>query len=260
MPKRALIGHTGFVGANLQHQSKFDACFNTRNSEQLAGQTFGTVVCAGAPAHKWLANREPEADMRGLAQLANAIDSVECDRFVLISTSDVYPVPDDADESYACEQLPNHAYGTHRLWLEQRVRARFPNALIVRLPTLFGPGLKSNLLHDLMYDQALAAINPASMMQWYGLSNLTHHIDIALRHGLTLVNLFTEPLRVSRVCALFPELARRVGQQAAVEVSYNLTTEHAELFGGAAGYVQSGAVVLSELAAYVRSQRAKAAS
>lgn len=45
------------------------------------------------------------------------------------------------------ENLP--AYGKNRLQLEQWVREDFPDALIVRLPALYGIGIKKNFLFDL---------------------------------------------------------------------------------------------------------------
>mgnify|MGYP002224763577 CR=1 FL=1 len=41
------------------------------------------------------------------------------------------------------------AYGRNRLQLERWVREDYPNALIVRLPALYGIGLKKNFLFDL---------------------------------------------------------------------------------------------------------------
>jgi hypothetical protein len=262
MSRRALIGHTGFVGGNLLRQADFDARFNSRNIEQLAGEKFESVVCAGAPAAKWLANRDPAQDRQSLERLMAALERVQCERFVLISTIDVYPKLQAADEAFDCEQATNHAYGTHRSWLEQRVRARFPDALIVRLPALFGPGLKKNVLYDLLHDQQLAAINPRSTFQWYGLSHLWQDIQIARRQGLPLVNLFTEPLATAEIVRLFPEQSHAIGIDPGPELHYALTTRHAELFGAAPGsrFVQSAEQVLREIAEFVREQRALGAA
>lgn len=45
------------------------------------------------------------------------------------------------------EALP--AYGKNRLQLERWVREDFPDALIVRLPALYGAGIRKNFLFDL---------------------------------------------------------------------------------------------------------------
>jgi hypothetical protein len=60
----ALIGHTGFVGGNLRRQGSYDELYNSKNIESIAERSFDLVVSAGAPAAKWIANREPEATAR----------------------------------------------------------------------------------------------------------------------------------------------------------------------------------------------------
>ena len=66
---RALIGHTGFVGGNLRAQTDFTDFYNSKNIDSIAGRSFELVVCAGAPAAKWIANREPEQDRAALQRL-----------------------------------------------------------------------------------------------------------------------------------------------------------------------------------------------
>src|SRR5436190_17375580 len=58
----ALIGASGFVGTTLQRQTHFDALYRSTNIGQIDGLSFDVVVCAGAPAQKWLANRDPSGD------------------------------------------------------------------------------------------------------------------------------------------------------------------------------------------------------
>ncbi|MEY4513518.1 MAG: hypothetical protein RLZZ450_5640 [Pseudomonadota bacterium] len=154
-----MIGATGFVGSNLLRQAHFDALYHSRNIAEIAGRHFDTVVCAGAPAAKWIANREPEADLENLQRLVASLATVRCHEFVLISTIDVYTALTGADESDPCDGA-NHAYGRHRRWLEHQVQALFDNALVVRLPALFGRGLKKNVLFDLLHDRELASIHP----------------------------------------------------------------------------------------------------
>ena len=65
----ALIGYSGFVGSTLLKQGSFDTLYRSSNIGEIEGKTFDTLVCAGAPAQKWIANREPEADLQKIEGL-----------------------------------------------------------------------------------------------------------------------------------------------------------------------------------------------
>src|SRR5690348_13885836 len=137
MAKAALIGHTGFLGGVLQRQTSFDATFNSKNIEAIGGKTFDLVVCAGAPAEKWKANRAPEADRENIERLIRAIERVDAGYVVVISTVDVFLPPIAVDENSPVRLEGLHPYGVHRRMLEEAVAARFPS-LIVRLAGLYG--------------------------------------------------------------------------------------------------------------------------
>lgn len=251
---QALIGHTGFVGGLLARAGAFDHVFNSRNIEAIAGRRFDRLVCAGAPAAKWLANQDPAADRASLARLTEALGQVRADRVVLISTIDVYPDPASGeDEGADLAGRPNHAYGRHRLELEQWIRARFPRAAIVRLPALFGPGLKKNALFDLLHSNMLDRLNPAAEFQWYDLTRLPGDLARIEAAGLPLVNLFTEPLGLGAVIArCFPHAA--VGPPAEPAARYRLTTRHAAVFGAAPPFIRTASDCLADIAAFVAGQ------
>lgn len=80
----ALIGFSGFVGSTLLKQAPFDALFRSTNIDKIDGQTFQTVVCAGAPAQKWIANRDPEGDQQKIDELIAHLSTIKCRTFVLI--------------------------------------------------------------------------------------------------------------------------------------------------------------------------------
>ncbi|MFI5206247.1 MAG: pyridine nucleotide transhydrogenase, partial [Candidatus Paceibacterales bacterium] len=67
----ALIGYTGFVGSNILAQRPFDLLYNSKNISDIANKNFNTVVCAGAPGTKWIANKNPEADLANIQNLIN---------------------------------------------------------------------------------------------------------------------------------------------------------------------------------------------
>ena len=59
--KNALIGFSGFVGSTLLKQASFNTLYRSTTISDIRGGHFDTVVCAAAPAQKWIANREPVA-------------------------------------------------------------------------------------------------------------------------------------------------------------------------------------------------------
>lgn len=147
---KALVGHTGFVGSALRRQADFADCFNSANISDIAGRRFDTVVCAAAPGSMFEANRAPERDREKIGALIGQLQRVDADRFVLISSiavlEDFAGGYDEGTQRFQT-QLP---YGRHRRELEAFVEDRFDNHLIVRLPALFGEGLRKNFLFDLM--------------------------------------------------------------------------------------------------------------
>ena len=70
-------------------------------------------------------------------------------QLVLISSIAVYADSRGKDEQSPMTPDGLPAYGRNRLQLERWVREDYPNALIVRLPALYGIGLKKNFLFDL---------------------------------------------------------------------------------------------------------------
>jgi hypothetical protein len=248
----ALIGHTGFVGSYLASQATYDLEISRANLSSLHHQHFSRVVCAGLPAAKWLANREPEVDLANMHRLCGALEQVTAEHFILISTIDVYPITANADESFDCATKPNHPYGTHRLQFETFVRERFASATIVRLPALFGRGLKKNVLFDLLHDNCLEAINSESTFQWYPLARLAADIQLIEGTGLPLVNLFPEPIRTADILnRFFPH--KTVGTKPAAEAHYDLRTRYGALLGGDGPYAMGKEQVMVELADYIES-------
>lgn len=148
--RTGLVGHTGFVGGALLRQTRFDACYNSANVAAIAGEVFGTLVCAAAPGSMVEANRAPERDAAQIEALIARLDKVEAERFVLISSIAVLDDFAGGDDEGTRAFQQELAYGRHRRRLEAFVEARFPGHLIVRLPALFGAGLRKNFLFDLM--------------------------------------------------------------------------------------------------------------
>ena len=147
---QALIGYTGFVGQNLMSDSYLYK-YNSKNINDIIGKKFETIICAGIRAEKFLANAYPEADLQAINGLIEVLKQVECKRFVLISTIDIYKNPIGVNEESRVITEELHPYGLNRHYMEEFVRNHFEDYLIVRLPALFGKGLKKNFIYDMIH-------------------------------------------------------------------------------------------------------------
>jgi len=248
----ALIGYTGFVGGNLLRQRTFEDQYNSRNIDSIRGRGYELLVCSGAPAEKWKANAEPERDRQVLGGLMEHLSQVSAARVVLISTVDVYPEPVAVDEVSPIDPERANAYGRHRYELERFLCERF-DTLVVRLPGLFGQGLKKNVIYDFLHGNRLEAINSAGVFQFYDLTWLWKDIQVAQEQGLRVVNFATEPVSVEEVAR--GAFGREFIQRAPKPARYDIRSRHAALFGGRGGYLYDKAQVLTAMKAFVSAQR-----
>ncbi len=246
----ALIGHTGFVGSNILRGGSFAGLYNSKNIEDIAGRKFDCVICAGVSATKWLANKNPEQDWADIQRLLACLEKIEAARFVLISTVDVYQAPNGQRESDVPADDHPEAYGRHRRAIERFVEQRFPRHHIVRLPGLFGPGLKKNAIYDMMHDNNVGLINPASRYQWYPVARLTADLAKIRAHDLRLINIAPEPFATQEIAERFFPNAILAPPNARAP-TYDMQTEHAELLGGHGFHHFDKATILREIEAYI---------
>lgn len=149
---KILVGATGFVGGNLLREMAFDLAVHRKDVARAYGKRPELLIYAGLPAAKFLANHEPEKDRAAVQEAEENIRRIAPRRLVVISTIDVLGAQTAGrDERTEIETEGLAPYGLHRYELEQWTRGRFPDALIVRLPALFGPGLKKNFLYDFLH-------------------------------------------------------------------------------------------------------------
>ncbi len=251
----ALIGHTGFVGSTLLRQTTFDApfndCYNSTNIEAIAGRHYDLVVCAGAPAVKWQANQQPQEDWANLRRLMTALQQVTASSFVLISTVDVYDPPIKVDEDTAIDPSHIHPYGKHRFLLEQFVRQQFAPHHIVRLPGLFGHGLKKNFIYDLMHANCLDLTHRDSVFQFYDLTELWEHLNLVRSREIPLMNFATEPVSARELAAFCFGLEFQ-NETERPPVCYDMRTKYAALFGRESSYIKSKAETLTAIRQFVQ--------
>ena len=150
MDHDAIVGSTGFVGQNLLAAHAFDGRFNSKNIEEMSGKSYDVIVCAAAPATMWAANKDPDGDLGNICRLIGHLKVVKARRFVLISTIVVLADAAAGFDEEAQQYETGKAYGRNRRLLETACVDLFPKTHILRLPALFGLGLKKNFLFDIL--------------------------------------------------------------------------------------------------------------
>lgn len=148
--KIVLVGHTGFVGSNICKQAgnKIKGLYNSKNIETAYKTNPDILIYAGLRAEKFLANAYPEKDKLLIEEAKQNIKSINPKKLILISTIDVFKEPINVTEESNIDLQELQPYGYNRYQLELWVRENYPDALIIRLPALFGINLKKNFLFD----------------------------------------------------------------------------------------------------------------
>ena len=259
----ALVGYTGFVGSNLLQFYKFDHLYNSKNFHEAQDKTFDILFFCGVPAVKWYANKHPEEDDSVMNKLKGILERVHAKKVVLISTIDVYETVDSqVNEDHVINHGVNHVYGKNRYVFEEFIRTRYEDHHIVRLPALFGKGLKKNVIYDLIHNNNVCDIPLNSAFQWYYLEWLKNDIDIILKEGIRICNLFTQPIHTNRVIQLFKEVygidynfqIEYFGEDTVMR-KYDTCTKNGVFFGGTDRYVRSAIEVEKGIVDYLKFTR-----
>lgn len=146
----ALIGSTGFVGGHLRSQKSFNANYNSKNIASAYGKEHDLVVCAAAPGSMFEANKYPDRDANHIENLINSLSKIKTKQFILISSIAVLDAFNSESDEKTSRFQDDLAYGRNRRLLEEYCAERFENCLVVRLPALFGSGLKKNFIFDIL--------------------------------------------------------------------------------------------------------------
>ncbi len=222
----------------------------------MENKTYDLVVCAGISAVKWIANKEPEKDKAKIKELADILNTIKTKQFILISTIDVYSKFKEKNEDYKCVIRDCPPYGKHRLEFEHFCFKKFSDCTIVRLPSLFGKGLKKNIIYDLLNDNCLKMINKRSSFQYYNLNYLWNDIQKAMQNDIKLINLFTEPIKtLDIITSFFP--IKKCGEQASAESHYNLQTKYAHLWEKNIPYIYTREEVMKDLHNFITQYKNK---
>lgn len=239
----AIVGWTGFVGQTLATKIGNADLYNSTNIQELRDKRYETIFFCGMPAEKWKINQRPAEDYENTQLLINILQTVSAGRFILVSTVDVFDC--SISQCEVGREFSSHPYGAHRRLMEGFVREKFPVYNILRLPGLFGKGLKKNIIYDLIHNNQVGAICPDSCFQWYNIDNIKDDIDKCVSEGLSEVNLVSPPISVRQIVStFFPE--KITDLHGVNPVTYNLKTCHR-----ADSYWTTDASILKGLREYI---------
>lgn len=258
--RTALIGYTGFVGANIAASHSFTDVYNTSNIGDIRGRSYDLVATAASRADSYRINQHAAQDLAEIDEYIAVLSTVDIAQLVLVSTVCIYPGDTSPDETTPLSGQNLTPYGANRLHLEQALSTRFAT-LAVRLPQLYGVGLKKGIVYDLLNHYRVEYIAPDARFQYYDLRRLWADVEVALDAGLHTLNVATPPLTSARVAAdcfgidIADQSVPGDAPPAADQYTRDMRTIHSELFGGPAGYLMDTGAELDDLRSFLRAAR-----
>lgn len=245
----ALFGYTGFVGNNLLKFFKFNHFYNSKNINDSKNKSFNKVFISCLPSKKWYANKFPEIDNENIDNIKKVLKTIKSNKIILISTIDVYENTNkELNEDYNFNPENNHVYGRNRYNFELFIKKNFDNYLIIRLPALFGKGLKKNIIFDLLNNNQIEKIPYNSYFQWYDLEDLYNDINICEKNNIKECNFFTEPLNSKEIFKLFNYKNYSNNKKTII---YNLQTIHYKKFNNKNKYIRNKNIILNKIKNFI---------
>jgi len=252
--KTALIGYTGFVGGNLASQFAFDDLYNSKNIADIEGKEYDLVVSAANRAEMWRINQESEVDLAEINEFISHIQKAKIAKLVLVSTVGVYKNPNEANEDTQIDTEGLLPYGANRYYLERFCKNNF-DSLIIRLPGLFGPGLKKNVIFDLLHDNNVANIHSDGVYQYYNLENIWKDINVALDNNISLLNLATEPVSTQEIAKVAFDKDFINKPEGVSPAHWDMHSKYGSLFGHDGPYLYSKQEELNQIKQFVEMEQ-----
>jgi len=244
-----IIGYSGFVGNNLLRFYHCDYLINSKNLENIKYKKFNNIFFCGLPSTKYLINQNPEIDNNNLKSIKNVLKTIKCNKFILISTIDIY-TSNQVNENFEPDYINNHTYGRNRYLFEGFVAKYFHNYHIIRLPALFGKGLKKNIIYDLLNNNQVENISLKTRFQWYNLEWLKNDIDIAINNDIKICNLFTEPIDTIEIINLFNYPQDKFINNNNTE--YDVYTKYSNLFrSDITNYIRNKNILMNDIKIFI---------
>ena len=241
-----LIGSTGFVGSNLTKQLNIDKFASSKNINSFKNKSFDVAYIAAGDARKWIANGNPSQDRDHINKLYKDISQINIKKIIHFSTIDVY-MNKAGYEGPSLMDISEEAYGANRFALEGKLRGLCEEYYLIRLPGLFGPGLKKNIIYDIKVGKDISNFNLNSNFQWFDLLDLSAVIDFVTKNNIFELNVCSEPLSVKELLYSLnlPEDQCISGELGIV--NYDIKSLHSNKFSNFKDYFYTKKDILSKI-------------
>ncbi|HSX38034.1 MAG TPA: NAD-dependent epimerase/dehydratase family protein [Chlamydiales bacterium] len=153
-----ILGGTGLVGSAVVEYLRFLGAdclsLHSKNYDQYIGSSAKVVINCNGNSYRFKANQDPKWDFgASVDSVQRSLFDFKTDMYIYMSTIDVYnhrQNPELNHENIPIDYLKLDAYGFHK-WVAERLVEKYArNALILRLGTVIGNGLKKGPIFDLL--------------------------------------------------------------------------------------------------------------
>ena len=242
----SLIGYSGFVGQQLikDYGRQIGNIYNSKNIKHLPDMYHDTIIIAAPSAVKWQANKNPKEDLAKVQKLIDALLKTSVSNVIHISTCDVFDYSKGNRNFELDQEFSDQPYSKHRRMLEEAVQTL--NSHILRLPTIYGEGMKKNILFDLLtknYDY-LDTVNPYNRLQWINVTYIKPIIDYVIKEDIKILNVATQPIANKDIFDLFNYRSKSLATKP--DIVYDMKTTHQ-----IQGYMMSKKAVLGDMRKFI---------
>lgn len=159
------------------------------NYERSVGAAADVLIDAAGSSNRRASERDGRGSFaRNVLRVIDAIRDFSFDRYILISSTSIYPPGGSTDEDTLIDPTRLGTYGRHKWIAEQVVRANTPAWSILRLGPLVGPGLRKNSIFDLLERRRLF-VHPDSSLSFVDTRTVGRIVAQAFNENLGVLNI-----------------------------------------------------------------------
>jgi nucleoside-diphosphate-sugar epimerase len=189
--KIGIIGYKGFLGSAIYSyfwtKYPYGVMGISKDNYAETPKEFDILINANGSPLKRLADTDPRADFEmNVKSVMDTLSEFKFRKYVYISSVEVYGDHEDQDRN-AEEVEPDEKltcnYGFNKHLAEKLVKRYAKSSLIFRLGRMVGPGLKKNIVYDIVHT-GKTFVSPLSKYQFIDTPSVAKTMDDMLGQGI----------------------------------------------------------------------------